>query len=118
MEYITAGGVEYAAKSVTTTVNQIVMTYEGQSIADMETTFRQATDLTVSGEDKATYGTYAGLAFEQATVQASGDVVVTMRIKTETEQRLDALEDAQRVQDGAISDLGAAVSDLADGGVA
>lgn len=118
MEFITANGVEYAAKLVTTTASQVIMTFEDRSIADMETTFRQATDLTVSGEDRAVYGTYTGLAFDRATVLASGDVVVTMRVKTETEQRLDALEDAQRVQDGAISDLGAAVSDLADGGVA
>jgi len=105
MEYITAGGVEYAAKSVTTTVNQIVMTYEGQSIADMETTFRQATDLTVSGEDRAVYGTYTGLSFERATVAADGSITVVMHIPTAQEIRMAKLEAAVAEHDEAIAEI-------------
>ena len=70
MEYITVNGVEYAAKSVATTTNQIVMTFESCQIAEMEAAFRRALALTVSGEDKVVYGTYTGLAFEQAAVLA------------------------------------------------
>ena len=118
MEYITVNGVEYAAKSVATTTNQIVMTFESCQIAEMEAAFRRALALTVSGEGKVAYGTYTGLAFEQAAVLANGDIVVTMRIKSAAELRLDAVEEAVAVQDEAIADLGAAVSSLAEGGTA
>ena len=40
-----------------------------------------------------------------------------MRIKSAAELRLDAVEEAVAVQDEAIADLGAAVSNLAEGGV-
>ena len=39
-----------------------------------------------------------------------------LREMTETERRLSELEAGQQVQDGAISDLGSAVSDIAEGG--
>ena len=39
-----------------------------------------------------------------------------LREMTETERRLSELEAGQQVQDGAISDLGSAVSDIAAGG--
>lgn len=116
MEHITVNGAKYAAKSIMTTTNQIVMTLEGQSIADMETAFRQASSLVVSGKDGVVYGTYTGLAFEQAAVLANGDVVVTMHVKSAGELRLDAIETAQAVQDEAIGDLGDAVSNLAERG--
>lgn len=46
-----------------------------------------------------------------------GAVVVTisLREKTDIEKRLDALEESQEVQDGAIEDLGLAVSDIVEG---
>ena len=47
----------------------------------------------------------------------NGTVVVRMhfREKTELELRVDALEESQEVQDGAIEDIGAVLSDLAEG---
>lgn len=39
-----------------------------------------------------------------------------LREMTDTERRLSELEAGQQVQDGAISDLGSAVSDIAEGG--
>ena len=47
----------------------------------------------------------------------NGTVVVRMhfREKTDVELRLDALEEGQTVQDGAIEDIGAVLSDLAEG---
>lgn len=105
MEYITAGGVEYAAKSVTTTASQVIMTFEGQSIAGMETTFREAADLTVSGEDRVTYGTYTGLSFERATVAADGSITVVMHIPTAQEIRMAKLETAVADHDAAIAEM-------------
>lgn len=40
---------------------------------------------------------------------------VSLREKDELEKRMDAVEDGQKVQDGAIADLGSAVSDIAEG---
>lgn len=112
MEYITANGTEYQCKTITTGMNNISFTMEGQTISAIETAFRQVTDLTVSGTDKVTYGTYENLSFESATVHEDGTVEVTMRIKTPTEMRLEALEQGQaslestqELQDEAIIEL-------------
>ena len=52
----------------------------------------------------------------QATEQEDGTVKVLfgLREKTAEEKRLDALEEGQATQDGAIKDLGEATSDLAE----
>ena len=105
MEYITANGVEYAVKSITTGVSQITFTLEGQSIGDIETAFRAVTELTVSGEDKATYGTYSNLSFESATVAADGSITVVMHIPSEQELRMAALEKAVAEHDEAIAEI-------------
>lgn len=65
-----------------------------------------------------TVGTYTDLVLvsETSTVSADGSVLTSYRLreKTDEEKRLDALEEGQTVQDGAISDLGSATSALAD----
>ena len=105
MEYITAGGVEYAAKTVATGMNQISFTMEGQKIGDIEEVFRNVTDLTVSGEDKTVYGTYSNLSFESATVTVDGNVKVVMHIPTKEEIRLSELEAAVAEHDEAIAEI-------------
>lgn len=105
MEHITANGVEYATRSVTTSTNQIRFTVEGQKIGEIETAFRQVTDLIVSGEDKQAYGTYSNLTFESATVTADGSITVIMRIPTAQELRMAALEAAVAEHDEAIAEI-------------
>lgn len=65
------------------------------------------------------YGVYDDLTLTAPVTRhdADGAVVVTisLREKTDIEKRLDALEESQEVQDGAIEDLGLAVSDLVEG---
>ena len=67
-----------------------------------------------------TVGTYKNLVLvsETSVVAADGSSAVTttfsVREKTTEELRLDALELGQSVQDGAIEDLGAATSELAE----
>ena len=65
-----------------------------------------------------TVGTYTDLMLvsETSTVSPDGTVLTSyhLREKTDEEKRLDALEEGQTVQDGAISDLGSATSALAD----
>lgn len=105
MEFITANGVEYASKSVTTSTNQIRFVLDEQQIGDIETAFRQVTDLTVSGEDKTVYGTYSNLSFESATVQKDGSITVVMHIPSEQELRMAALEVAVAEHDEAIAEI-------------
>ena len=105
MEHITANGVEYAAKAVTTSTNSISFVLEGQKIGDIETAFRQVTDLTVSGEDKTVYGTYANLSFESAMVSEDGSITVTMHIPSTQDLRIAALETAVAEHDEAIAEI-------------
>lgn len=58
------------------------------------------------------------LVSETSKIQADDTILTSfnLREKTDVEKRLDALEDGQEVQDGAISDLGEAVSGLAEEG--
>ena len=105
MEYITANGVEYACKAVVTGADSITFSMEGQAVADMEKTFRPVTELTVAGEDKEIYGTYKNLSFVSATVYEDGSTMVTMHIKSDTEIRLESLEQTQAEQDEVIAEL-------------
>ena len=105
MEFVKVNGVEYACKAVVTGVDSISFSIEGQAVADIETAFRQVTELTVAGEDKEVYGTYEHLSFESATVYGDGRVMVTMHIKSETELRFESLEQTQAEQDEVLAEL-------------
>ena len=63
-------------------------------------------------------GRYEGLILDHETSVEGADGAVTttysLREKTPVERRLDALEEGQAVQDGAISDLGEATSTLSE----
>ncbi len=104
-EIITANGIVYECQNVTTGVDNITFTVSGQSVTDMESAFRDVSELSVSGEGGEVYGRYDHLAFESASVLADGTVSVTMHIKDKIERRLDALEEGQELQDGAIQEL-------------
>ena len=95
----------YAAKAVTTSTNSISFVLEGQKIGDIETVFREVTDLTVSGEDKTVYGTYSNLSFESVMVTEDGSITVTMHIPSTQELRIAALETAVAEHDEAIAEI-------------
>ena len=65
------------------------------------------------------YGVYDHLILKTPVTRhdEAGTVVVTisLREKSDLEKRVDALEESQAVQDGAIEDLGLIVSDMAEG---
>ena len=105
MEFVKANGAEYACKAVVTGVDSITFSMEGQAVADMEKAFRQVTELTVAGEDKEIYGTYKNLSFVSATVYEDGSTMVTMHIKSDTEIRLESLQQTQAEQDAVIAEL-------------
>ena len=105
MEYIKANSIEYECQKVTTGINNISFIMEGQEIGAVHAAFKDITELTVSGEDKETYGIYENLYFTSATVNADGAVCVTMSAKPDTEIRLENLEATQDVHGEAISEL-------------
>lgn len=71
-------------------------------------------------ETKEAYGIYENLIKTTEPIRQTNDdgtvtVTISLREKTDLEKRVDALEEGQAVQDGAISDLGTAVSEMAEG---
>ena len=104
MEYITANGVEYDTKSVTTKMDGIGFTLEGD-VSEIASAFKLVTELTVSGEDKVVYGVYGNLSFSSAMVDSEGLITVFMRIKQDMEQRVETLEQSQAEQDEVIAEI-------------
>lgn len=116
-EFVTANGRTFTCMDVTTGLNFITMTMEGQDIAELEAFFRDVSGLTVAMEGQGPHGVYEKpdrpLEFESITKYADGSVSVTMHIKDKTEmeldalkERLDAVEEGQELQDGAIREIG------------
>lgn len=72
----------------------------------------------IKNGDGLVVGNYADLVLvsETSTVKADGTVLTyfSLREKTDVEKRLDVIEDGQSMQNGAIDDLGAITSALAD----
>lgn len=69
---------------------------------------------------EAVTGDYQNVVIADPTTREDGEgetVIVRMhfREKTDLEIRVDALEEGQTVQDGAIEDIGAVLSDIAEG---
>ena len=69
---------------------------------------------------EAVTGDYQNVVIAAPTTRGNGEgeqVVVRMhfREKTDLEIRVDALEESQEVQDGAIEDIGLVLSDIAEG---
>lgn len=69
--------------------------------------------------DDEPHGVYENLALIEPPTRQNLDeggvlVVISLREKTAVELRLDALEESQKVQDGAIEDIGTVLSDMAE----
>lgn len=93
--------------------------YDMVSLWDMMTE-ENLKSVQVVNRDGITVATYSDLILVSETSRETTDGKIetrfNLREKTDTEKRLDALEEGQEVQDGAICDLGAAVSGLAEEG--
>lgn len=110
MEYIKAGGIEYECQKVTTGTDSITFIIGGQTVESIHKAFKDITELTISGEDKKTYGIYSGLTFSLASVDADDTVSVTMLIRPDLERRLEKVEASQDIQDEAIVELAGIIS--------
>lgn len=79
----------------------------------------------IHAEDGTVIGAYDNILLENETsiVLPDGRILTSFHLREKTEvellrERVEQLESGQEVQDGAINDLGTAVSDLAEGGLA
>lgn len=85
-----------------------------------ELTEENLAEVQIKNGSGLTVGTYTDLMLvsETSTVDADGAVTTTynLREKSEIEKRLDSVETGQKIQDGAIGDLGETVGALAEGG--
>lgn len=75
-------------------------------------------EVKIKNEAGLIVGNYTDLILESETSveQLDGSILTTYRVreKTDTEKRLDAIENGQQTQDGAIEDMGAVVSAIAE----
>lgn len=93
-EIITANGVEYTAKNVTTGINTISFTLL-EPMADPEAVFRKVKSLTVGDTEGTAYGQYPDVEYESLTIAADGSVTITMHVLTKTERQIRELQASQ-----------------------
>ncbi len=101
-ETITANGVSYTAKNVTTEINSISFTL-ANPVENPEAAFREVKSLTVGDGQKNVYGQYPDVEYESLTTAADGSVTITMHILTKTEKQIKELQVSQAEQDEAIA---------------
>lgn len=118
-EFVTANGATYECKNAETGINGITLAITGQSAADMKAVFSGVSEISLSygkyeedeeGNQKLVlekpHGIYKNLKLAYAGEDVEdGSAIVTMRIKSEIEIRLDRLEEVQEIQNGAIDEL-------------
>lgn len=79
-------------------------------------------EVTIKNDAGNTTGIYASLVLQEPwTIKWTDDGILTtfgLREKTDIEKQMETINKEQSVQNGAIEDLGAAVSDIATGGEA
>lgn len=77
-------------------------------------------EVMIKNDAGLTTGIYEDLNLSDTwTIKWADDAVEAtfcLAVKSDIEKRLDAVETGQSIQDGAIADLGTAVSDIAEGG--
>ena len=115
-EIITAGGVKYTSKNVTTGIDTISFTLVSP-MEDPESAFREVTELTVGDEQETVYGQYPDVEYESITISADGSVTVSMHILTKTEKQIKELQVSQTEQDKAIAEQDEAIAEIFFGGM-
>lgn len=104
-EIITVGGVNYTATKVTTGINTISFTLSGLTVDEAHEVFKNAKSLEVGEEEGVAYGLYPDVRFDHLAIYADESLIVTMRIPTETEKQINALQVSQAEQDEVIAEL-------------
>lgn len=96
--------------------------YDMISVWDMLTE-EHLNHIEILAGDGTVVGTYDNILLENETsaIQPDGKILTSFNLREKTEvellkERIEQLESSQEVQDGAISDLGSAVSGLAEEG--
>lgn len=122
-EFVTANGRIFECKNVNTDVDSISLEIVNENAADLEEFFEGVSSLTTHfevpkepGESREVpileepHGFYYHLKLNFVNKNVlDNSVIIVMHIKSEIERRLDALEEGQEIQNGAIADLGAVI---------
>lgn len=87
-------------------------------------TERNLSEVQVKNGDGLTVGRYSGLVLvnETSAIQEDGTILTSFNLREKTEiellrEEVNLLKEGQEVQDGAISDLGEAISNVVEGGL-
>lgn len=104
-EIITAGGVSYTTTNVTTGTDTISFKLSNVTIEEAHTAFKNVKSLEVREKAGEAYGLYPDVRFDHLTIYADESIIVTMRIPTEIEKQISALQVSQAEQDEVIAEL-------------
>lgn len=121
-EFVKANGRIFECINVENGTDSISMEVASQDAAGLESFFESVSSLTThfeapmepeEGQEapalEEPHGSYSHLRLNFVNKNTiNGSVVIVMKIKSETERRLDALEERLETQDGAITEIGKA----------
>ncbi len=115
-EIITAGGVEYTAQDVTTSVNTISFKLSGLTADEAREAFKNVESLTVGSEEGDVYGDYPNVKYLSVALDADGSITVTMHILSETEKQIRELQEAQAKTQTSVREHDEIIAELLYGG--
>ena len=115
-EIIIAGGVEYAAQDVTTSVNTISFKLSGLTADQARESFNNVEVLTVGNGADNIYGEYPNVKFKSVTLEVDGSITVTMHILSETEKQIRELQESQTKIQTSVREHDEIIAELLYGG--
>lgn len=115
-EIIIAGGVEYAAQDVTTSVNTISFKLSELTADAAREAFNDVETLAVGNGTDNIYGEYPNVKFLSVTLAVDGSITVTMHILSETEKQIRELQEAQTKIQTSVREHDEIIAELLYGG--
>lgn len=113
--YVFVGDNAYKCSEINAVLGQITFTFDDAAITTTDAAqaiFADVTSLHTGNDDQEVHGDYDYVEFDMASINANGQIMVTMRIPDKTEQRLMELErkvakitNEQNVQNAALMEL-------------
>lgn len=105
-EILTANSEDYTVENVETGINTISFKIVSPVPNDVEATFKNVTAFTIKNEeDNIVYGEYPYVEYESLTIQANGDIIVSMHILTQDQIHIRELQVSQLEQDEVIAQM-------------
>lgn len=112
----TGGGIDYPVQNVCTGLNTISFVMQKMTVNEAEAAFKNVTALSVKTEGEDAYGEYPNVVYMSVMKDAAGNVTVTMRIPTQMEQQIAALQKSQAATDKSQAEQDEIIAELMYGG--